>query len=235
MYSTEFNLVRDFNNKDAMNECEYNINELYSFQSNDYVFKPFKHYSEKAKSLAESLLEYRDLRQDGSDLVNATLAMSIFCDNLYRVFYNEFNIHQDGNIHNYSVKRFQSLCKAQGVEFSRVYWEGNLLSFCWETRVPVYLPDVEQLVQTLQEFLGFIDSLGIEGFFFEEMYSDIRVFKGENLRFDKHLFDTYDDKNHHQEQELTNSSYGLLQEDGTMKCYDVNGNPITYDEACDFD
>ena len=35
MYNTEFNLVRDFNNKDAMNECEYNINELYSFQSND--------------------------------------------------------------------------------------------------------------------------------------------------------------------------------------------------------
>ena len=78
MYNTEFNLVSDCNIQDEMNECEYNINELYSFQSNDYVFKPFKHYSEKAKSLAESLLEYRDLRQDGSDLVNARLAMSIF-------------------------------------------------------------------------------------------------------------------------------------------------------------
>ena len=132
------------------------------------------------------------------------------------------------NLHEFSIKEFQSLCVEQGLDFADVYWEGELLSFCWKTKEPIYLQDDDHLVQIIQEFLAFIDSLGIEGFYFDDLHSEFIVFNGKSLMGNREFFEAYGNKTEHRKCQLGNASYGVLQEDGTVECYDVNGNLISY-------
>ena len=204
------------------------MNEIYRLKDEEYVFRPFKQYFDQAQEIATPLLQGIGQKLSFDELFNVKLGMSIHCQNLYRVFYDKFFIEMGVNLHEFSIKEFQSLCVEQGLDFADVYWEGELLSFCWKTKEPIYLQDADHLVQIIQEFLAFIDSLGIEGFYFDDLHSEFSVFSGRSLTLNRELFETYGNKTEHRKCQLKNASYGLLQEDGTVECYDAIGNLISY-------
>ena len=228
MYNKTFDLNSDMIYQQIKNEGEYNVNEIYDLKYEEYVFRPFKQYFDQAQDIATLLLQEVGQNLSFDKLFNVKLGMSIHCQNLYRVFYSNFFMEMGVNIHEFSIKEFQSLCIEQGLEFSDVYWEEGLLSLCWKTKEPVYLQDAAHLVRTIQEFLAFIDSLGIEGFYFDDLHSEFSVFSGRSLTLNRELFETYGNKTEHRKCQLKNASYGLLQEDGTVECYDAIGNLISY-------
>ena len=235
MYSKRFNWDRDFTNQDTMNECGYNVNDYFVYPAKEYEFSFNPKYVGEAGRLIKSVYRIENLDGFLKHQYHVSLSAVIDCYESYNVFGYDFDINRDKNIHTYSIKQFQSYCKQQGMEFSRVYWDHDKLTFCWETRNPVKIKNRKRFISIFQNFLDFLDCLGIEGLSYCQEYSYVERADIQEFKWDKNQFDTYDYKRHHEEQELTNSAYGLLQEDGTMKCYDVNGNPITYDEACDFD
>ena len=227
--------VNDFTNQATMHDYEYNVNKYFIPKTKELscIFNP--RYDGKAKKLATSVYGIRSLGGFSKQQYYVSLSAVINCYELYNAFGYGFDINQDKNIHTYSVKQFQSYCKKQGMEFSRVYWAHDELTFCWETRNPVKIKNRKKFISIFQTFLDFLDCLVIEGLTYCNDYSYIEPVDIQEFKWDPNQFDTYGDKRHHEEQELTNAAYGLLQEDGLMKYYDVNGNPITYDEACDFD
>ena len=228
MYNKEFDFSSDIIYQKVKSEGEYNVNEIYHLKPEDYVFRPFNRYFDQAQKIAKPLLQEvgEDLSFD--KLFNVKLAMSIHCKNLYRVFYSKCFMVTVGNIHEFSISEFQSLCAQQGLEFSDVYWEEEIISFCWVTKEPVYLQNADYVVQIIQEFLAFIDSLGIEGFYFDDLHSEFSVFSGRSLTWSGELFNAYGNKDSHLTCQLNNGWYGLLQEDGTVECYDVGGDLISY-------
>lgn len=227
MYNKKFDLSRDIIYQKVKSEGEYNVNEIYHLEYEDYVFRPFNRYFDQAHKIATSLLQV-DENLTVDKLFNVKLSMSIHCKNLYRVFYRDYFTSIELNIHDFSIREFQSLCAQQGFEFSDVYWEEELISFCWETKEPVYLQDIDHVVQIIQEFLASIDSLGIEGFCFDDLHSELSVFSGSVLAWCGDLFNAYGNKDSHFTCQLRDGSYGLLQEDGTVECYDVSGDLISY-------
>ncbi|WP_317327383.1 hypothetical protein [Turicibacter sanguinis] len=214
---------------------EYNVNEYFvpSTKKYDFIFNP--KYAGEAKKLAKSVYRIETLDVCPKHQYHVSLSAFINCYELHNVFGYNFDINRDKNIHTYSIKKFQSYCKQQGMEFSGVYWDHDELTFCWETKAPVKIKSRKEFISIFQSFLDFLDCLGIEELSYCADYSYIERADIQEFKWDKKQFATYGCKRHHEERELTNSAYGLLQEDGSMKCYDINGNPITYDEACDFD
>lgn len=228
MYNKKFDLNSDMIYQQIKNEGEYNVNEIYHLKDEEYVFRPFKQYFNQAQEIATPLLQEVGQNLSFDKLFNVKLGMSIHCQNLYRVFYSKFFMEMGVNIHEFSIREFQSLCIEQGFGFSDVYLEEELLSFCWKTKEPVYLQDADHVVQIIQEFLAFIDSLGVEGFHFDDLHSEFSVFSARSLTWNGELFETYGNKDDHRKCQLVNASYGLLQEDGTVECYDVNENLLSY-------
>ena len=136
MYNKTFDLNSDMIYQQIKNEGEYNVNEIYDLKYEEYVFRPFKQYFDQAQDIATLLLQEVGQNLSFDKLFNVKLGMSIHCQNLYRVFYSNFFMEMGVNIHEFSIKEFQSLCIEQGLEFSDVYWEEGLLSLCWKTKEP---------------------------------------------------------------------------------------------------
>ena len=156
MYNETFDVNGEMIYQQIKNEGQYNVNEIYRLKDEEYVFRPFKQYFDQAQEIATPLLQGIGQKLSFDELFNVKLGMSIHCQNLYRVFYDKFFIEMGVNLHEFSIKEFQSLCVEQGLDFADVYWEGELLSFCWKTKEPIYLQDADHLVQIIQEFLAFI-------------------------------------------------------------------------------
>lgn len=234
MYSKQFNLDKDFNTQDTMNEYVYNVNDYFVYAEKEYEFSFNPKYVGEAEELVASVYGIKELDGFLTHQYHVRLSAFIDCYELYKVFGYGFDINRDKNIHTYSIKRFQSYCNQQGMEFSAIYWEDDQLTFCWDTDNPVKIKNRKKFISIFQKFLDFLDCLGIEELRYCEDYSYVKRADVQEFEWDKNQFDTYGYKRHHEERELTNSAYGLLQDDGTMKCYDFKGNPITYYEACDF-
>ncbi len=196
-----------------------NINDMLIPQEYPFIHRPQSRYVASSNQLFKELWDEQRLSELVNKPVHIQFAVEIEHYKLYEVFQHHFTINNGMNIHDYSINSFKSLCAEEGMPFSNVIWEGDLLYFIWEVKEPVLFNNKFQLFTVFWSFLGLVDSVGIEHLVFSPTYTKIKAKQFSYIMWNSCQFGKYNHKHQHRKQVLYGQGFNYVDSDGSILNY----------------